>query len=258
MNNSTNINGAAASEHPIAMLGNHEPASNTPDKASRREPRLREASGVRQPRGAQPYDALLWRLEARQKADAPAAATLGLVGCERRCGVTTLAANLAVRAGELHLGPVLLVEANWEESRLSKLWRLAPGPGLADFLASEASYVECLRPGPAPNLEVLPAGALRRGESPLLESGGVDALLAEACTDHGLVLFDLSAAENMQQTLMVAKRLDQVLLVVRAEATRERNAQKVADRLLEDGVPLTGVVLNRRRQYMPRWLERWL
>jgi Mrp family chromosome partitioning ATPase len=135
---------------------------------------------------------------------------------------------------------------------------LPPGPGLADFLAGQASYAECLRAGPAPDLEVLPAGAMRGGESPLIEPGGIAALLAEACSDHGLVLFDLSAAENLQQTLMVAKRLDQVLLVVRAESTRQRHAQKVADRLLDDGVPLTGVVLNRRRSYVPRWLQRWL
>lgn len=257
MSNASNLNGVSAPEPTLAMLHDENRIDDASADGAERERRKR-VSGVRQPRGAHPYDGLLWRLQARPDADASAPITLGLVGSERRCGVTTLAANLAVRAGELHLGPVLLVEANWEGPRMSKMWRLPPGPGLADFLAGQASYEDCLRPGPAPDLEVLPAGSLRRGDSPLMEPGVVDALMAEACADHGLVLFDLSAAENLQQTLMVARRLDQVLLVVRAESTRERNAQKTADRLLEDGVPLTGVVLNRRRSYVPRWLQRWL
>jgi tyrosine-protein kinase Etk/Wzc len=213
---------------------------------------------VKQPRRADPYDALLWRLEARQASDAAGPTTLGLIGSERRAGVTTLIANLAVRAAQLQLGPVLLIEANWEGPRLGKMWRLPRGPGLAELLAGRASYAECLRTGPAPDLNVLPAGTVRRREWPVLDPVSVNALLAEAGADHNLILFDLPAADQLHQALLVAKRLDQVLLVVRAESTRQRDAQKVVDRLVDDGVPLTGAVLNRQRSYVPRWLQRWL
>jgi Mrp family chromosome partitioning ATPase len=209
-------------------------------------------------RRADPYDALLWRLEARQDGETAGPLTLGLVGCERRTGVTTLAANLAMRAAQLQLGPVLLVEANWDGPRLRRMWRLSAGPGLADLLAGAASFGDCLRPGPAPGLSVLPAGSVRRRESPVLEATDVNALLAEAGADHRFVLFDLPAADHLNQALLVAKRLDQGLLVVRAESTRTHDAQKIADRLADDGVPLAGAVLNRRRTYVPRWLERWL
>jgi Mrp family chromosome partitioning ATPase len=105
---------------------------------------------------------------------------------------------------------------------------------------------------------VLPAGTVRRREWPVLDPVSVNALLAEAGADHNLILFDLPAADQLHQALLVAKRLDQVLLVVRAESTRQRDAQKVVDRLVDDGVPLTGAVLNRQRSYVPRWLQRWL
>jgi tyrosine-protein kinase Etk/Wzc len=213
---------------------------------------------VKQPRRADPYDALLWRLEARQSSDAAGPLSIGLVGSERRTGVTTVAANLAVRAAQLQMGPVLLIEANWEGPRLARIWRLPRGPGLAELVAGKASYSECLRAGPVPDLNVLAAGTPRRREWPVLDAVTVSALLAEAGADHNLILFDLPAADQLHQALLVAKRLDQVLLVVRAEATRQRDAQKVADRLVDDGVPLAGAVLNRQRTYVPRWLERWL
>jgi hypothetical protein len=49
-----------------------------------------------------------------------------------------------------------------------------------------------------------------------------------------------------------------VLLVIRSEHSQGPEAQRVADQLLEDGVPLSGAVLNRERRYLPRWLKRWI
>lgn len=208
--------------------------------------------------GAEPYDALLWRLQARQAADSNEGMTLGITACERRAGATTIAASLALRAAELQLGPVLLVEANRRGSWLSKKWKLSAGPGLAQLLANEASYVECLQAGPAPQLEVITAGPVGRGEVGLLEPGAVEALLAEACADHRIVLFDLPAADELNQMLLVAKQLDQVLMVVRSDSTRKGDAERFGDQLLDDGAPLAGIVLNRQRNHIPRFLRRWL
>jgi tyrosine-protein kinase Etk/Wzc len=250
-----NINGTSAAAQPTPVRDSDANRLGRDDAPGNGRPR---SAVVKQPRRADPYDALLWRLEARQASDAAGPTTLGLIGSERRAGVTTLIANLAVRAAQLQLGPVLLIEANWEGPRLGKMWRLPRGPGLAELLAGRASYAECLRTGPAPDLNLLPAGSVRRREWPVLDPVSVNALLAEAGADHNLILFDLPAADQLHQALLVAKRLDQVLLVVRAESTRQRDAQKVVDRLVDDGVPLTGAVLNRQRSYVPRWLQRWL
>jgi Mrp family chromosome partitioning ATPase len=223
-------------------------------------PRLspRDTTTVTRRRGAEPYDALLWRLQARQTPDAGRCVTLGLIGSERRVGVTTVATNLAVRASELQLGPVLLVETTPGKMGRNNLWSTDSGPGLAQLLAGDASYNECLRPGPGGDLSILPAGALGLGETSILEPGAIDALLAEACADHRLVVFDLPAAEELQQMLLLARQLDQVLLVLRSGSTRQRDVERVADRLIEDGVPLAGAVLNRQRSCVPSWLKRWM
>jgi tyrosine-protein kinase Etk/Wzc len=222
------------------------------------EPRAkRRGSAAKRRRGAEPFDELLWRLQARRKTSDDSGSTIGLIGCEDRAGSTTIAANLAVRASELSLGPVLLVETSRGGRSLAREWRLARGAGLAELLAGEASLAECLRPGPAAGLSVLPCGQLRAGEIVAWEPGGVDALLAETAADHSLVIFDLPPASQMRQALMLARRLDQVIMVVRAEGTRKQDAARAASRLLDDGVPLAGAVLNRQRRYVPRWLHRW-
>jgi Mrp family chromosome partitioning ATPase len=209
-------------------------------------------------RGAAPFDALLWRLQARQPGAASRAATLGLVGCGEDAGVTTLAGNLAVRASELGLGPVLLIETDAERPRLRRAWKLLAGPGLEQLFAGEATYAQCLQSGPATGLHVIAATGHRRGSAAAWDAAAVDALLVEACGDHSLVLVDLPAASQLKQTVMLARRLDQVLLVVRAERTPGGEAERIAEHLREDGVPLAGAVLNRERSYVPRWLKRWI
>jgi Mrp family chromosome partitioning ATPase len=224
-----------------------------------RAPRIapRESTTAPQRHGAEPYDALLWRLQARQAPDAAPCVTLGLVGCAPRVGVSTVASNLALRASELQLGPVLLVETT-PSGRRNYLWSGDSGPGLAQFLAGDAAYAECLRPGPSADLAIMPCGPVPRGEAGVLDPGALDALMAEACADHRLVVFDLPAADHLQQMVLLAKQLDQVLLVVRSDASKSRELARVADRLIEDGVPLAGAVLNRQRRYVPRWLQRWM
>lgn len=256
----TTINTKIKVSDPIGDHGPDSIESARPLLAPAIVPRLasREIATAAQRRGAEPYDALLWRLQARQAPDAGRCTTLGLVGCARRVGVTTVATNLVLRASELQLGPVLLVETSQSGLRRNNLWSSDTGPGLAQLLSGDATYSECLRPGPTGDLAVIPAGSQRRGETSVLDPGAMDALMAEACADHRLVIFDLPAADDLRQMLLLAKQLDQVLLVVRSDSTRLREVQGVADRLIEDGVPLSGAVLNRRRSYVPGWLNRWL
>jgi Mrp family chromosome partitioning ATPase len=207
--------------------------------------------------GVEPYDDLLWRLQARQTAPSMAI-TVGLLGCEPRAGVTTVAANLALRASERGLGPVLLVETAQERPKLTGAWKLPGGPGLVELLSGEASFSECLHQGPAADLHVIAAGGGKRHDAPMWDAGAIDALIAEACADHHLVLFDLPSASRLQHAVLLARQLDQVLLVVRAENTRDAVARRAAELLQADGVRLAGVVLNRRRSYVPRWLSRWI
>jgi tyrosine-protein kinase Etk/Wzc len=206
-------------------------------------------------RGAEPYDALLWRLQSRRDQNAVDAALIGVTGCESRTGATTIAANLAFCAAELGLGPVLLVETDAQKPQFGRRWGLPAGPGMAEIALGAATLSDCICNGPAPGLHVVPGAERPAAGAAAWDPSAISALLVEAAADHSLVLFDLPAADRMHQSLPLARRLDQVLLVVRAERTRARYVQRVAEQLQEDGVPLTGAILNRFRRYAPRWLS---
>lgn len=253
MSNAFESNGASV---PLPQVGLENSANGGLLPAARQGGR-RGAARRSRVKAKAPYDDLLWRLQSRHSAEA-GPLTIGLIGCDQRVGVTTIAANLAVRASELQLGPVLLVEADVRRPRLAKAWKLDRGPGLAELLSGEAAYGECLRLGPVDDLAVMPAGRAARGDGAAWSAGDVDALIAETCADNSLVFFDLPAADDLRQMLMLARRLDQVLLVVRAESDRDSELRKRVDRLMDDGVAVAGAILNRKRSYVPTWLQRWI
>jgi Mrp family chromosome partitioning ATPase len=209
-------------------------------------------------RGAGPFDELLCRLQARRDRKSTGRAMIGLIGCEERAGVTTMAANLAVRASELGLGPVLLVEVQRGNRSVESGWKLGRGPGLAELYSGSASLAECLRQGPTPELQVLLAGSHRDDELAEGDAVGVESFLSEIAADFSTVIFDLPPADRLRQSLLLARRLDQVLLVVRAESTRKDDAAKLSQRMVDDGLPLAGVLFNRHRTYVPWWMERWI
>jgi protein-tyrosine kinase len=72
------------------------------------------------------------------------------------------------------------------------------------------------------------------------------------------VVVDLPEASKLGPSLFLARQCDGVVLVAEADRTRRGDAEGAVQQLKLDGVPLIGSVLNRKRSYVPAWLERWL
>src|SRR5450755_2708786 len=73
--------------------------------------------------GAEYFDALLWRLFDRREDAHGLGYLMGVTGCARHSGVSTVAANLAIRAADHGLGPVLLVDANDQHPQLNRMFK---------------------------------------------------------------------------------------------------------------------------------------
>ena len=84
-------------------------------------------------RASAKIDALLWRLKARLESRSEGAHVVGITSCCPGSGVTTTIANLAIRAADHHLGPVLLIDANSLRPRQHRQFRLNPKTGLGTW-----------------------------------------------------------------------------------------------------------------------------
>lgn len=188
---------------------------------------------------------------------APGPRVLGLTSCASGEGVSTVAAQLSITAASCGQ-PVLLADANLERPALHRLLGVDAGPGFADALGDHERLRELTQPSGVPNLSVLAAGGSAGQKAPAPDPSVLADLIDASKRHFALVVFDLPATTRGAFTARLAGLLDGLLLVVQAERIRYEVLHRETDLLLQGGVRLLGAVLNKRREYVPRWLSCFL
>lgn len=201
-------------------------------------------------------DSILWRIDAQGTSNDTAA--VGLTGCLRRAGSSTIATNLALQASELQRGRVLLIDANWRLPGLAKNFDLTEQPGVFDILSGEVSPRECEPQSVSEHLDILCRGCWTEEQPMQVRAELAGEMLAELKTEYSLILVDLPSVDELHGALHLARQLDGTLLVARFEAVKQPEAQRALQRLRNDGVNVWGSILNRHREYVPSWLRKWL
>jgi Mrp family chromosome partitioning ATPase len=77
-------------------------------------------------------------------------------------------------------------------------------------------------------------------------------------TRFDLVLIDSPPLEESPDGLALVRKADGVVLVMEAEKTRWPVVQKLRDSIIQYGGKVLGVVLNKRRYYIPGWIYKRL
>lgn len=163
-------------------------------------------------------------------------------------GKTFSVLNLAISlAAEQDLS-VILIDADFARSDVTRQLGLTAGPGLTDALLDpELDLASCVIPTDLPRLAVLPSGAQTIRDTELLSSGRMADLLdkLEADAPERIILFDSMPLLAASSPGVLAQHCGQVLVVVRADVTREA--------ALRDAIGLVGqhngisLLLNRVR-----------
>ena len=183
--------------------------------------------------------------------------SLAIVSAQEGEGKSTIAQAVAIAAAADTDDSVLLVECELLTPTLADDLELPAGPGLGEVLSGEdiaADLVRCLRPTGLHNLWVLPAGAARDNPSRLLRSAKMEELLLYAKRRFALVVLDLPAVLKNNESAVLARLADAVVLVIRARATEQRTVRQAL--WLLSGATVRGVVLNRAQQVVPGLIRR--
>lgn len=73
-----------------------------------------------------------------------------------------------------------------------------------------------------------------------------------------LVVIDSPPLEVSSDGLALVRNVDGVVLVLEAEKTRMPVVEHLKHAVVQSGGNILGVVLNKRRYYIPQWIYRWL
>jgi len=171
-------------------------------------------------------------------------------------GVSFVSLNLGISLARGFEHSVLLVDANFRQPQLHKTFRSQNPTGLTDIVVARVEAYRAIRPTYMPNLAFLPCGTERVDPGQLFRSERFGRLLAELKRRFDYVIFDTAPAGEFADVLVLAPRVDSVILVVRAHRTKHHVVNYVREEIEKNGGKIAGVVLNRRRFWIPEFIYR--
>lgn len=159
-------------------------------------------------------------------------------------GKSTVAVNLAVvmaQGGKR----VAVLDADLRRPRIHKVLALANQVGLSDlFVQPELVLNGALRPTTIPSLAAITAGAIPPNPSELLGSERMYTIMAQVKDQVDLVILDSPPVVAVTDSVVLAPRVDGVILVLKPGATQLAAAAQAVEQLRRAGTHLLGVVLN--------------
>lgn len=169
--------------------------------------------------------------------------TLLVTSAEPRQGKTAVASNLAVSLAKTGKR-ILLVDADMRVPTVHEFFSMPNDVGLADFLAGKLPFDDVLRRSGFEALSVVTAGPRPDEPSELLGSMRMSEFLRHAHGVADLTIIDSPPALTVTDSVILAARVDGVLLVV-DRRQRLETVRRVKAQLGQVGAHVVGVAFNR-------------
>ena len=159
-------------------------------------------------------------------------------------GKSTTLANLAVTMAQVEQR-VIMVDCDLRQPSLHAFFGLRNDRGLTTMMLDEQALENPpLQDTSVSGLRLLASGALPPRPSDLLGSKRMEAVIERLLGEADLLLFDAPPIMAATDAVVLATKLDGVLLVVSAGETRREHAQEVIDRLGKVNAHIVGAILN--------------
>ncbi len=160
-------------------------------------------------------------------------------------GKTFVSANLAVAFAQSGKR-VLLMEADLRNPNLRQMFGWEKTPGLTNVLLEEEIVFRKIpiRHTQVPNLQFLASGDNPPNPSELLCSEKMEQVFAVIRDHYDFVIFDSPPVFLTSDPIILAQRVDGVVLVCRSEETKRDILRETVERLLRVEAKILGVVFN--------------
>jgi capsular exopolysaccharide synthesis family protein len=167
-------------------------------------------------------------------------------------GTTTVALGLATALAKEREARVLLVEGNFRSPSFNSMLPITSEVGVLDFGAGRATPEALATRLEQLNLSVIAAGAAARSDANVEI---VETLVGRLQSQFDFIVIDGPPVNSYADASVLATKVDGVILVVEADRTPVAEAEAAKRQLDRVGARILGVVLNRRRSYIPAFLE---
>jgi capsular exopolysaccharide synthesis family protein len=184
--------------------------------------------------------------------------TLAVASATHGEGTTTVAAQLAISLVSDSQLTVLLVDANLRKPDLHQRFQVQQDTGLSELLLGERDLDAILKATAMKNLFLVTSGKSVSDPSGFFMAMDLrkKVILPAVKFDH--IVIDSPPINPYPEAAVLASHSDAAVLVIQAGQTRREIVLEAQQQMSRAGVNLIGVVLNKRKYYIPEFLYRKL
>lgn len=180
------------------------------------------------------------------------------IGSQTGEGVSTVAREFAITAAKRFGKKVLILDAACHNPIQHRYFEISHQYSWKEAL-SNGDLVEsaCYHAG-VTNLYLAPISADTTSKQRAYSEPANIELFNNLKREFDLIVVDSAPVSVSTESMAMARNVDGVILVIEAERTRWQVAAKVRDHIQKSGGKICGVVLNKRRFYIPDKIYKWL
>ncbi|HEX4421795.1 MAG TPA: polysaccharide biosynthesis tyrosine autokinase [Kofleriaceae bacterium] len=169
--------------------------------------------------------------------------TLVVCSANQREGKTTSVIYLGTTMAQSG-ARTLLIDSDMRRPRLHKSTNVALTPGLSNLLIGDDNYDSLIKPTEVENLFVLPCGPTPPNPAELLLTKRFETVLGELAKRFDRIILDSPPIQPVTDAVVLSKRVDGVVLVVRASKTMRDELRRSAKMIRDVGGSIVGVIVN--------------
>lgn len=149
---------------------------------------------------------------------------------------------------------VLLIDGNFRAPKIHHFFNCKVQPGFKDAMESEADRIPAPLKTAYPNLYVMP---LNSKLLPGINTKGTDRFvkaLKGMAMGYDYIVLDGNSIYGASDSVLISKIFDGIILTVECEKTKWDVVQQTVKKIEQFNGNILGIVLNKRRYYLPKFI----
>lgn len=170
-------------------------------------------------------------------------------------GKSTICSFLALTASRHKGVKTLLIDCDLRRPTIHKFFALERAPGLCEVLAEGFSPEDAIRKTPIETLDIMPAGKRIAQPAEIFDVEAINQLFDEMKFYYDLILVDTAPLLPVSDPMLLAPKVDGIIMVVKAGATQREVVLRALDIIDTSRDKILGVVLNNMNNSLPYYYD---
>jgi len=170
-------------------------------------------------------------------------------------GKSTISSFLAVTAARQKEFKTLLIDADLRRPSVHKLFAMDRENGLAEIISDNHNPVDMIKNTEMENLHILTAGKRVPSPTDTFDAEAIGRVVDEMKFYYDVILVDCAPVLPVSDPMLLASKLDAIVLVVKAGATQKEVVERAVEILNSSNHHILGVILNNMNNSLPYYYD---